>query len=1371
MLRPKDIEIFREQRLQFVILDEAHTYAGAQGIDVGLLMRRLQETYRQSDLQFILTSATLGDAGGTTAITNFATALTGKRFEETDVLRGSKVVPPGSAGARGLASYTREVSDDSALRRWIGSLEDISSLRTLVEASELPSSRHALEQPTVAQLLHAWLADNTEIARLHRICSDRALSLAEAAEMLFGETSQAAVLVVEWLVALAARASPDSNTPSLLPGRYHLFFRGLMGGAVCLSPFCPGRLEHPDTQWSRLVLEDRRTCPEMGCDALLMPLVTCAHCGMPAVRVYKDLNGGWQASPHLMLTPLILTWQRDLGDDEDERQTTESILCLQCGMVFDGDSPCCARPNRVALYQLDADADGNLKTCPNCRGTSRPYPSVLREMRTYEDAATAVLGEAVIRALPASDANRPAEGRNLLVFSDSRQRAAHYAPYLARTAAETQYMRPLLEAVQQVDHGNEYQGATISDIAARFRQIIQRQRFVAVRVTNEDGECQTNVRAVARLLQQDFASLKRECLITLLEHATASPRRRDTLSALALAAVEIDLSAYEREELRSRLDWLFEPSPQVGDAVVQQLLSFFLQRRALVLPEQVTMRDLGPGARLATCHLSEQLVQRGRQLYRWNPYLAADNSRRAAVTRNRNLAILERALTLDRQVDAAVLQARMTSVWDAFLSTGVLSRLAFPGEYQLSYERILFCTRREWFVCDRCGRYTAHPLGESCPTPSCPGHVTRQTAVEIERHWGEHHSYHRLRHTPPMPLEVREHTAQLQNDIGREYQHQFRAGDVNVLSSSTTFELGVDIGSLKAVFLRNVPPTAASYIQRTGRAGRRQGGASFAVTYARNVPHDQYHFFDQEKIVSGVVPVPRIAITNPRLTQRHVNSCLLGQYWRTLGTGAAVPLNVGDFFRRPTLASSAAAGFASWLQTHREGCTDAISHILPPGSLHVDEALDSSVVAMGTVANRTADRLAAYETQRQALEDERMSACPERLREIAGALISVGRLTDQLLRENVIDLLAAEHWLPGYAFPQDVVRLLVRQGDWSARLRLERDQEIGISEYAPGSDIIADGKLFTSAGIDKQNRELELLDYRACPVCRRVERGTHNSLRPLCPCGASGPRQALPRPYIIPPGFTTQVTDPVEDAKLHRVKAPPTSEVFLVDGARPEAFLPHSALVGVQYGYRRDGQLFRANKGRRAQRFRLCLSCGSLVPQGSAHSAPWGSRCNGRPQQVDLACEFQTDTLQVRFDAVQSPPPPVQDSRFWLSLQAAFLAAAAETLGIPVRDIDATYRSQSENGFSGELIIYDRVPGGAGYCASIHEGLPLILSRAWERTEHCPNPSCDPSGSCYACLRTYSNQFQWNDLDRSAIALWLSQFVVGRMRPNVVPQA
>lgn len=375
-------------------------------------------------------------------------------------------------------------------------------------------------------------------------------------------------------------------------------------------------------------------------------------------------------------------------------------------------------------------------------------------------------------------------------------------------------------------------------------------------------------------------------------------------------------------------------------------------------------------------------------------------------------------------------------------------------------------------------------------------------------------------------------------------------------------------------------------------------------------------------------------------------------------------------------------------------------------------------------------------------------------------LESIMRLAEQLRAERLIDYLSSEHWLPSYAFPQDVVKLLVMQPNLTERMRLERDREYGIAEYAPGSEVVADGLLLTSRALNLQNRELKIEAYRVCARCNRVESAVQQKdLAGPCPsCGnrPSGPR-ANPRNFVEPRGFTTLIDEPAREVRLHRLKPPPNSEVYLIKGA--SKFLAHPVITGVSLGYSQEGELFRANCGHKFQQFRICPYCGRAIDgRNTRHTKPWGARCTGqRIVAVDLAHRFETDTLQIRFDGVQHLPPTVDRTDFWISLQMALTMAAADVLVIPQRDIDGTFRSQSEQGNRGELVVYDRVPGGAGYVERIQEDLPRILRETLRRTCDCKNPQCDPNGSCYACLRSYGNQFQWENLHRNLVSDWLSQ--------------
>lgn len=123
---------------------------------------------------------------------------------------------------------------------------------------------------------------------------------------------------------------------------------------------------------------------------------------------------------------------------------------------------------------------------------------------------------------------------------------------------------------------------------------------------------------------------------------------------------------------------------------------------------------------------------------------------------------------------------------------------------------------------------------------------------------------------------IKEHTAQLDRKTAKVYQNDFKNKKINILSCSTTFEMGIDIGGLETVFMRNVPPTPANYVQRAGRAGRRKDSAAYILTYCGTGSHDYTYFSEPEKMISGVINPPYFNVVNKKIIVRHLMATCLG---------------------------------------------------------------------------------------------------------------------------------------------------------------------------------------------------------------------------------------------------------------------------------------------------------------------------------------------------------------------------------------------------------------------------------------------------------------------------------------------------------------
>ncbi|HEB78176.1 MAG TPA: DUF1998 domain-containing protein [Methylothermaceae bacterium] len=716
------------------------------------------------------------------------------------------------------------------------------------------------------------------------------------------------------------------------------------------------------------------------------------------------------------------------------------------------------------------------------------------------------------------------------------------------------------------------------------------------------------------------------------------------------------------------------------------------------------------------------------------------------------------------------------SPWRNLLEVGTLRRQGTVHRLDHRMWEVIPSVQSEpdgWWICDRCHNITGVYVHGICPVYGCQGIVRpwADTPTTVEDNLYRD-SYLR---GDPIPIRVEEHTAQWIPAKAAEVQSRFIRGEINVLSCSTTFELGVDVGDLQAVILRNVPPTTANYVQRAGRAGRRTDAAAFVFTFAQRRSHDLTYYEQPEKMVAGKIHPPVVILSNEKIVRRHMHSVAFAAFFRWgKDRHGAIYRSVGDFFA-PQDRQLGPELLREFLDSRPDELEKALDRILPP-----EEELPRRELGFpgwlwaqrlqNTEGNGILDRTwAEVQGELRTFAELEQKAAQEGKYKQAGYYQGVQKT---LRRRDLLGFLGTRNVLPKYGFPTDVVELKtdhLHTATSAADISLDRDLRIAISEFAPGGEVVAAKRVWKSVGIRKlPNREWPPYKYAICKECQRMTIEPGDSLPAQCTCGADLKSDGT---FIVPEaGFVAgDDTRSPGEAPPQRIYA---SQVHFVRYQLPEGVSREGETVPelVQdfnfshtptwKRYSRYGWLALVNNGYRTG-FRVCNFCGYAEPavdqrrksrgkRRKSHKNPLTRReCRGSFRVLHLGHRFMTDVLEVRFDT----PMPTQGAI--QSLLYALLDGAGEALDIQRTDIHGVFYYQS-GGQAPSFILYDNVPGGAGHVLRIYENLRETAQAALSRLERC---ECGLETSCYNCLRNYQNQRIHEMLSRGAAIDLLNQIL------------
>ena len=1345
LLRPRDSALFDGATGRYwraVALDEAHVYDGADGTEIAYLLRRLRDRVVSSEsgrLQFFLTSATLGQGvRDYPELASFAETLTAEPFEwdSADARRQDIVGAEKKSLTRGAAAYDLP---RSAYGRLLVAADDLTVARAVARI-DAPTEVPRLDidnSPDIGHLLAVLLARDGRVIRLQQeIERSGSMPLIDGAKIAFDDASAVEDLVS--LISLAVQARRGAHDDPLIPARYHFFVRALEGAWVCLHP------QHPEAA-PALLLARHDACPacaNVGRAARMFELGVCRKCGAEYLVGTRHGAHFEQAPPFSSLTHLLIERTAPAADADDEDEETSDpppaaaldrrSLCLGCAVLLERSTDGCecseGSPGpriAVVVAQRAKDADV-LRRCAACAG--RTNGEVVLRMVTGSDAPVSVVATTLYQRLPPAldgeAATQVGEGRRLLVFSDSRQDAAFFAPYLERTYQRA-VQRSVIAAATKA--GSQHEPLATEDIIAAIRPVAERCHLV-----DPDDTAQTKLREIR----------------TWILHELLSTDRRQSLDGTGLVEIAVRLpSGYQAPP---RLTALGLSATEAVD-LIRVLLETLRLSGAVTIPDGVDIGDQTFAPRNREFGIRRDGSAAG--VLAWLPGRGSNRRvdfvgklfKRRGV-RAGAVWILEEMWThLSSDAWALTLPAHSDR------QNGVLRQLAHER-----FEFIPISDDHLPFRCDQCRQLSWRSVADVCPTYGCPGrlHRLQSTREVVDEHYAS--LYRRLL---PIGIRVQEHTAQWTASEGSRIQSEFMRARINVLSCSTTFELGVDIGEIEAVLLRNMPPSPANYVQRAGRAGRRANTAALVVTFAQRRSHDLTFFQSPESMVNGVIAPPRIMLNNATIARRHVHSVAFAAFERA----TAEHRSVGEFFVSGDAPPPIDVRFVDWLQQHPAAVGEALARIVPAETAETldlqrwgwvpalveSNPEDTSLGWLGRAATEV-------RTDLSALDEAREKAAAEQQYRFAQALKFQ---TNTLLRQHLLGFLARRNVLPKYGFPVDVVPLdLSMSSEQEARsLELDRDLTLAISDYAPGAHVVAAKKLWTSLGLKTQpEREWPSKQWGVCKDCGSYREDLLKLPERCRVCDSPEVDGRRTGTAITPVfGFVGGVSS--ERPAESRPSAKWSTESYFAEYRdvpneyRDEPMAGREHVI-VSRRVSRQGRIVVLNRGPNGRGFRLCHQCGYGEPApvttpGQRPTPRVGHRnirkggdikCSGWLSVAHLAHEFLTDVVEIR-TSIPTGPDAAR------SVVYALLEGAA-VLSIKRDEIDGTLHTYQSSG-SKSFVVFDTVPGGAGHAQRISQQLPQVIDYALRRLESC---ECGPETACYKCLRAYTNQAWHEVLSRGA---------------------
>ena len=1449
LTRPMDFPLWRHNaagRLRFLVVDELHTFDGAQGTDLACLVRRLR-TRLQADegLVCVGTSATIGGPGDQQAVLRYASSVFRQPFAPgavvgevrqsideflKDAIISAYLLPTPDLAQRvdpnGYESLEDYIRAQHELFFGEPPEGDFESVEWRIRLSERLREHAAFVN--LLRVLHGSKPTpfDTVLSRLQRTLPTA--STVEAKHVL-----NALCALIS--VAREPGRGEGSKPTAFLNVKLHVWIRELRRMVCSLFD------EAADDDGSKHRLRHSDDL-KRGQDGLHLPLVQCRECHATGWGGFKP-----SGTPHVdrdLRTFYNRFFSRDVdvstffpvGEGERSPEGTKGQklqICGQCGYLAQGDAascPGCGLKRLVRVFRPNAVR--NRKFSRDCAFCGASDALIILGAR-----ASSLLSTALAQLF----ASRHNDHHKVIAFSDNVQDAAHRGSFFAARTWRNSLRAAAAQVVARED------GISLAELPAKVvawwgNAGVNAKAFDDIRFISE-------FIAPDRLWLRDFEALRRDGRLPQKSDLRSIVERRMRWDVLAemtwRAAIGRTLERTHTAAIGFGRKALLTACEQAGRRIREEFGELRkideLAVRALVLGIVRHMRDRGA---------VQDSAFNGYLHHGGNPYAIGDIALQDFGARS-NLPVFPAPVKEDKGIEAlagagkswyrawaekvltpvdllsasrdapAVLLAVMTALQDAGLVC------VLPGRktqvWALEPERLYVTSQTAVMSCPSSQRTLVVPAQEADlwqGTP-CLDLATQENYAESmpSRPTWAGRLY---RDADIRRIVSAEHTALVSRQERDRLQERFAADerkpwDPNLLSATPTLELGVDIGSLSSVILCSVPPAPMNYVQRVGRAGRRDGNA-LAVTVATGQPHDLYYYGEPMEMLGSRVEPPGIFLNAPAVLERQLTAFCF-DCWVAAGVDEkAVPGRIGTVLDNVDKRNLSGFPYPLFDFIAENGDRilsrffQAFDRDPSTGEAELDEASQDYLTHFlhgaepeDSLRLRILKRLTEVVKDRKALRNE-VEALRNRMRTLEGApsdeateseikgikseRTALQKLLKDLNERNTFRFFTDEGLLPNYAFPEQGVTLNSVIFQHSGPQDDESDDDpivyeylrpavAALGEFAPENEFYAGGRRVAIRRIDTRVSPIER--WRLCPscaYCENIDAGDRHTVCPRCgdPLWAdAGQRREMLRLRLVhaaTPDRRSRIMDERDDREplfyTRQLVAdfPPDSvdpAFATTDTAQPFGFeyIPSATFREMNFGRldELDSPTDFAGEHMPRKGFSLCRKCGGVQSRGGEvqHTRTCAARGEGTIADcLYLYREFNSEAVRILIPAAGSLDAEQRISSFIAALELGLrrqFAGAVDHLRVMTCKFPAA-ESGVQQTF---LMLYDTVPGGTGYLKQMMgdpDNLLGVLRLARDAIAQC-ECSADPmKDGCYRCVYAYRRSYDMAGTSRTvALAL------------------